>query len=150
MRFPWFGVIALVVVTGAYAVYARNVANPRILRELEQDPDGERAKRVMALTLPSGKTLPINYLREGERVYAGADFPWWRELPAAGGPVEILIRGERLRGRARAVEDAPQHRLEVFGRLRPTAPTWWGVLVEIELDPPNATADAVTRPGRAP
>ena len=52
-------------------------------------PNGERARKVMLLTLPSGRELPVNYLREGDRVYAGADGRWWRELAAGNAPVTV-------------------------------------------------------------
>ncbi len=75
----------------------------------------------------------MNYLREGDRVYAGADFPWWRELKGEGVAVTLLIQGETLRGRARAVLDQPDWRAEVFAKLRPTAPSWTGTFVVVEL-----------------
>jgi hypothetical protein len=49
--------------------------------------------------------------------------------------VELLIPGETLTGVARAVEDEPDRRADVFGRLRPTALKFAGTLVEIELSP---------------
>lgn len=108
--------------------------NPRVIRELREDPHGERAKKVMLLTLPSGKTIPVNYLRDGDSVYAAADFPWWRELRGGGGPSSVLIRGETLSGQVRAVEDDPELRASVFSRLRPNAVRWAGTLVVIALD----------------
>ena len=108
--------------------------NPRVIRELREDPKGERAQKVMLLTLPSGKALPVNYLRDGATVYAAADFPWWRELRGEGGRGSVLIRGETLHGQIRVVEDDPELRESVFARLRPTAPRWMGTLVVIELD----------------
>jgi len=89
---------------------------------------------VMLLTLPSGKELPVNYLREGNTVYAAADFPWWRELRGGGGRGSVLIRGEVLPGYVRVVEDDPELRASVFERLRPTAVSWAGTLVVIDLD----------------
>ena len=115
-------------------VYYALVVNPRVERELLESPDSERAKRVMLLTLPSGRRIPVNYLREGDTVYAAADFPWWRELRGGGGRGSVWIRGETLQGRMRAVEDDPELRDSVFARLRPTAPRWAGTLVVIELD----------------
>ena len=109
-------------------------ANPRVIRELREDPQGERARKVMLLSLPSGKAIPVNYLRDGDTVYAAADFPWWRELRGGGGPGSVLIRGETLPGRIRAVTDDPELRASVFARLRPSAPGWTGTLVEITLD----------------
>ena len=109
------------------------------MHELQAEPDGERAQRVLRLTLPNGKTLPINYLREGETVYLGADFGWWKAIDASGTPVELLLRGQVRRGMARVVLDDPQRTKSVFARLRPSAPAWlpaWlnGKLVVIDLD----------------
>jgi len=77
----------------------------------------------------------VNFLREGNVVYAGADGRWWHELRGAGGRVQLLVRGETLTGIGRAIEDQPAHRADVFGRLRPTAPKFTGTLVQIDLDP---------------
>ena len=120
---------------GVACVYAW-WTNPRVIRELRGDPQGERAQKVMLLTLPSGKAIPVNYLRDGGTVFAAADFPWWRELRGDGGRGSVLIRGETLHGHIRAVEDDPKLRESVFARLRPTAPGWTGTLVVIELDDP--------------
>jgi hypothetical protein len=124
---------------GSYVVYFTQVVNPRVMHELQAEPDGERAQRVLRLTLPNGKTLPINYLREGETVYLGADFGWWKAIDASGTPVELLLRGQVRRGMARVVLDDPQRTKSVFARLRPSAPAWlpaWlnGKLVVIDLD----------------
>ena len=118
---------------GTACVYSWWV-NPRVVRELREQPDGERAKKVMLLTLPSGKAIPVNYLRDGQTVYAAADFPWWRELRDGGGRGSVLIRGETLEGRVRVVEDDPELRSQVFARLRPTAPSFTGTLVVVDLD----------------
>jgi hypothetical protein len=123
----------LVLFVGGAFVYSW-WTNLRVIRELREDPQGERAQKVMLLTLPSGKALPVNYLRDGANVYAAADFPWWRELRGEGGRGSVLIRGETLHGRIRAVEEDPELRASVFARLRPTAPSWLGTLVVIELD----------------
>ena len=108
--------------------------NSRVTQELRDSPQGERARKVMLITLPSGKTLPVNYLRDGGFVYAGADFPWWRELRGAGSPVTLFVKGETLRGHGRAIEDDPERRAAVFARLRPTAISWAGTLVAVELE----------------
>lgn len=125
------GVAALFV--GSACAYSWWV-NPRVARELREDPQGQRAQKVMLLTLPSGKQLPVNYLREDGTVYAAADFPWWRELRGGGGRGSVLIRGETLHGHVRCVEDDPELRESVFARLRPSAPLWAGTLVVIELE----------------
>ena len=93
----------------------------------------------MLISLPDGRELPFNYLREGEMVYMGVDGLWWRLFADEAKSVTLLIRGETLTGRARAILDDPAHTTDVFSRLRPTAPTWLpgrmgGVLVEIALD----------------
>jgi len=134
MKVALIVVAVLAALVGGYLAYAALVTNPRVERELRDDPNGERARRVMLITLPSGRTIPVNYLRDGNVVYAGADGRWWRELRGSGAHVQLLVRGATLGGLGRAVEDAPEHRAEVFGRLRPTAPRFTGTLVQIDLD----------------
>lgn len=131
--------VILLLVPGIF-LYFEHFGNPRIVRELTDNPDGERARKVMLLTLPSGRRIPVNYLREGDRVYAGADGRWWKELAGDGVPVTVLIRGETLRGQARAVLDDPAHTKDVFSRLRPSAVPGFGTLIEIRLEaaPPVA------------
>jgi hypothetical protein len=127
-------VVVAVLLLGVVVLYPW-VNNPRVIRELRENPDGARARKVMLLTLPSGRALPVNYLRDGDTVYAAADFPWWQELRDGGGRGSVLIRGETLPGHVRAERDDPALRASVFERLRPTAPSWAGTLVVIELDP---------------
>ena len=103
-------------------------------RELVENPDGDRARTVMLLELPSGREIPVNYLREGDRVYAAADGRWWRELDGEGFTVTVLVRGERLHGRARAVRDDPEYTKRIFAKLRPNAVEGFGRLIEIQLD----------------
>ncbi len=123
-----------VLVLGAGACVYNWWMNPRVARELREDPQGERAEKVMLLTLPSGRELPVNYLREGNTVYAGADGRWWRELRDGGGRGSVFIQGETLPGTMRAVTDDPELRESVFERLRPSAPGFTGTLVVIDLD----------------
>ncbi len=133
MKYVLIALVLLVALVGCYAVYMNRVANPGVERELREVPDGERARKVMLITLPSGRTLPVNYLREGDTLYAAADGRWWRELRGEGAPVELLVRGETLTGQARAIKDDPDHRSAVFDRLRPSAPKLFGTLVQIDL-----------------
>ena len=135
MKLALISFVVLIVLAASYLAYAALIANPRVERELREEPNGERARKVMLMTLPSGRTIPVNYLREGEVVYAGADGRWWHELRGAGARVELLVRGEALTGVARAIEDDPDHRADVFSRLRPTAPKFTGTLVQIDLAP---------------
>ena len=127
--------ITLAVLVAGYLAYAALISNPRVEREVREEPNGERARKVMLMTLPNGRTIPVNYLREGDVVYAGADGRWWREFRGEGANVQLLVRGETLSGRARAIENDPDHRAAVFSRLRPTAPKFTGTLVQIDLDP---------------
>lgn len=142
------GALAAVLAVGAFAMSC--VGNARVVRDLRDNPNGERAQKVMLITLPSGKTIPVNYLRDGDFVYAGADFSWWRELRGDGGRVTVWIRGEELTGLGRAVESEPELRASVFERLRPTAPDWAGTLVEVRLDRGPADVSPETPPGGSP
>ncbi len=74
------GLVGLLLITVGYLVYAAQVVNPRVSMELREQPDGVRAARVMLLTMPDGRQIPVNYLREGNLVFAGADGRWWRAL----------------------------------------------------------------------
>lgn len=120
-------------------LYGAMWLNPRVVEELRAQPQGERAGKVMLLTFPDGRTIPVNYLREGTLVFAGADGRWWRAFQAGNVPVTVAIRGETLTGRARTVMNDPVYTRDVFRRLRPNVPTWlpeWldAYLVVIELD----------------
>jgi hypothetical protein len=135
LKWVLVGVAVLVVLFVGYWMYQIRVTNPRVTDSLRTDPNGPTAARVMLITLPSGRTIPVNYLREGDMVYAGADGRWWRELVTAS-PVTLLICGETLHGIARAVRDDPAHTEDVFKRLRPTSYKWiGGVLIDITLAP---------------
>lgn len=138
----WLIIILGVLVTAFFAFRAifALVGNPRVAAELRDNPQGERAGIVMLLELPDGRELPVNYLREGNQVFAGADGRWWRPLREGNAPVRLLIRGETLTGKARVVLDDPAYKREVFDRLRPRVPKWlpdWldAHLVVIDLDP---------------
>lgn len=134
MRIAALVVLVLLLLLGGAWVYANQIANPRVARELEADPDGERARRVMMIDLPSGKRLPVNYLREAEWVYAGADGVWWKELAGEGQRVSLFIRGQAYEGHGRAIVDDPERTRDVFSRLRPDALEGFGTLVAVRLD----------------
>lgn len=147
MRWLLIGIGVLVLLAAAMPVIffvMERLVNPGVIEELEREPDGERARKVMLLTLPSGRRIPVNYLREGDRLYAAADGRWWRELDGAPRRVEALVRGERLVGRGRAVRDDPEHVRDVFSRLRPSALPGFGTLVEIELEAGSAKGSAAS------
>jgi hypothetical protein len=128
-------VAALVLLVAGYVLFMDRFGNPVVARELMEEPDGARARKVMLITLPSGRSLPVNYLREGGMVYAGADGRWWKELVGEGAPVTVLVRGETLAGHGRAIRDDPAYKKRIFAKLRPTAIPGTGTLVEIRLDP---------------
>ena len=127
-------------VTG-YFIYTVQIVNPRVIRELIDHPDGERAQRVMLLTLPSGRRLPVNYLREANLVFAGADGRWWKEFVGQDAAVKMFVRGKTLQGLARVVLDDPDYTQDVFKRLRPNALKGFGTLVEIQLDENSSEAE---------
>jgi hypothetical protein len=98
--------VLFVAIPAVFLVY-ETVRNPQVVQELRQDPTGERADKVMLLRLPSGRELPVNYLREGDRIYAGADGRWWKELEMGDAVVRVWVRGEEFEARGRAVLDDP-------------------------------------------
>ncbi len=132
-------VVGIILVLLAAGMYRSHITNARVIDDLKANPSGERAARVMILTFPSGRELPVNYLKEGNQVFAGADGPWWRAFREGNVPVKVLIQGETLSGHARTVMDDKDYTLEVFARLRPDVPRWlpfWlnAYLVVIDLD----------------
>ena len=138
-------IAALALLVSGGLLYFEYIANPRALRALIDDPGGELAQRVMLVTLPSGRRIPVNYLREGDRVYAGADGRWWKELVGGGFPVTVLVRGETLTGQARAVLEDPAYTKAVFARLRPNALPGFGTLIEVRLEPASGASGGDTR-----
>ncbi len=131
--------IILGLLLGLASLYGQLVANPKVVAELMDSPEGERAAKVMLLTLPEGQVLPVNYLRENSLVFVGADGGWWRQFQPSGAGVALLIKGVQHSGQARVVLDDPGYTAEIFAKLRPTAPAWlpaWlnGKLIVIELE----------------
>ena len=134
------GVLALMAL--GMLIYNAGPVNERVSAELHDDPQGARADRVMLLTFPDDTIIPVNYLREGNLVFAGSDGWWWRDFRDGNVPVTVLIRGETLTGRAHTVLDDPDYTRDVFTRLRPAVPKWLpdslnAYLVVIELDDPT-------------
>ena len=114
-----FGVLGLLIV--AYVFYGNTVSNPRVMEALRSDPQGARAERAMILTFPDGRELPVNYLWEGNQVFAGSDGRWWRAFQGDGAPVTMLIKGQTLTGHATLELDDQAYIDDIFSRLRPAA-----------------------------
>lgn len=115
------GVLAIFL--GAAALFFSLVVNPAVMEEIRSNPSGEEAQEAMLLTF-EGKTLPVNYLKEGNTVFIGVDGRWWRAFTGDAAPVSVLIQGETYKGHGVAVLDDPAYVKGVFSRLRPTAPEW--------------------------
>jgi len=137
----WLVVAAAIVILliGGYVIHGKYIGNPRVIEEIRSNPDGDRAGIVMLLTLPDGAEIPVNYLREGDKVFMGADGGWWRAFRDDGAAVSMLVRGETLTGHAVVILNDPSYTQQIFSRLRPTVPKWlpdWlnGKLVVVVLD----------------
>ena len=131
------GVLALFFFGGK--VYYALVVNERVTKELHENPESDRAQIVMLLTFPDGKQMPVNYLREGNQVFVGADGGWWKSFRDGNVPVKVFIKGEELSGRAKTILDDPEYTRDIFTRLRPNVPKWlpdWlnAYLIVIDLD----------------
>ena len=135
--------LVLGLAVAAAAAVASYYLHASVTPELRAGPRGERGTNVMLISLESGKTFSVNYFREEGIVWAAADAPWWQELRGGGDGVTVVIEGETIYARARAVEDDEALRSKVFARLRPNAPSSLGVPIEIKLAP------SASRKGRA-
>ena len=146
---------ATLLLMGMAALFFSQVVNPAMMREVQTNPLGEEGQEVMLLTFGE-KTLPVNYLKEGNTVFIGVDGRWWRAFTDNGAPVStpvsMLIQGETYQGHAVVVLDNQAYTNGVFLRLRPTAPEWlplWltGKLVVITID--DSTNPSQTGPGKS-
>ena len=114
------------------------IVNPIVSSELRDNPNGREAQEAMLLTFRD-RTLPVNYLKEGNKVYIGMDGRWWQAFADEGIPVSMLIMGETYKGFGELAPDDPVYVQNVFSRLRPTTPSWFpswlnAQLVVITLD----------------
>jgi hypothetical protein len=129
-------VIGLVVaVVAAAGLYYRQAD---VVRAPQGGAGGEAANDVMQIILESGGTFSVNYLVEDGIVWAATDAPWWKDLRGDGDGVTVVLDGETVYGRARAVEDDEALRSRLLSRLRPNAPSSLGVLIEVKLAPSAA------------
>ena len=127
------GLLIAITFQGTRPVIERNRAEALQRAVFAVLPSATRSETF--LVTPDGDFVP-DAEGLGDRVYAGADGRWWKELEGGPHAVTVWIRGEELPGRGRAVLDDPDHRKDVFSRLRPTAVPGFGTLVEIALDAP--------------
>ena len=141
MKVALIVVAVLVLLVAGYVTYETTIRHPGVVADIKANPMGKRAERVMLLTFPDGKMIPVNYLREGNRVYAGADGSWWRVIDGDGAAVSLLVQGETLEGHATVELEDQEFIDDVFSRLRPTAPEWlpdWAngklVIIDLEVD----------------
>ena len=140
MRLKW-----ILIILGLFAfspslagVVFSLIVNPIVSSELRNNPNGKEAQEAMLLTF-EGRTLPVNYLKEGNKVFIGVDGRWWRAFAGKGIPVSMLIIGETYKGFGELAPDDPVYIKNVFSKLRPTTPDWlpsWlhAQLVVITLD----------------
>ncbi|MGI9326759.1 MAG: hypothetical protein ACR2PZ_16185 [Pseudomonadales bacterium] len=124
---------------GGYVMYMRLMVNPRISEQIRTEPESAAAARAMLLIFADGREIPVNYLWEGNQVFAGADGRWWRAFRSGPTPVTLVIKGETYAGQATVELNDQSYVDDVFSRLRPTAPEWlpdWanGKLVIVTLD----------------
>jgi len=128
--------MALWLVVGLAGLMLAGCVNPaEDIAEIKANPGGDLAAKVMVLTLPDGEAIPINYARDGNKVYAGCDGRWWRQLRGDGAKVTMLIKDEELTGTAVAIENDSERREFVFKKVRPDF--YWmtlGVPIEITID----------------
>jgi deazaflavin-dependent oxidoreductase (nitroreductase family) len=94
------------------AIRALRRTNPLVLQLLASPLHGLASRDILALEVRGRKTgrlyrLPLSYVRSGDDLYcctrpevAG----WWKNL-APERPVEIVLRGKRLRARAEVLDN---------------------------------------------
>ena len=113
-------------------VLAGCASTEKDMAELRANPQGELAETVMILTLPDGEDIPVNYVREDQMVYTGADGFWWRQLRGEGARVGVFIKGDDLSGIGRAVEEDKERAKEILQKVRPGY-EWLSPAVPIEI-----------------
>jgi len=99
----------------------------------------------------SGKrySTPVNYLQRGAELLITTDSKWWHNLEG-GAPVEIRLRGRRLRARAEAVRDPDRvaEALTALVRDHPPYGRWAHVGVGADGTPDPADVRAEVARGR--
>ena len=117
------------------------VANPIVSAILRSDHHTLLSERIMLISMKKQgsseeATFPVNYLREGNTVYIGADFSWWEHLQG-GAEVDMLIAGSEFTGWATPILDDPDRTSAGFKKLRPStyerALATGAVFIEVQI-----------------
>jgi hypothetical protein len=92
---------------------------------------------------------PVNYLQRGREVLITTDSRWWRNLEG-GAPVELQLRGRKLRAAAEAVRDLGlvAEALTAIVRDHPPYGRWAHVRVGADGTPDAADVRAEVARGR--
>jgi hypothetical protein len=124
--------------------------NPIVVGLLRSPLHGLMSADVMLITVTgrrSGRryTMPVSYLRDGDRVHCltAREITWWRNL-RGGAEVSLQLAGEERRGRAEAVAGDPE-RIERELRDFLTRLPRDAVYYDIELDAAQRPLEAGLR-----
>lgn len=92
---------------------------------------------------------PVNYLQRGREVLITTDSSWWHNLDG-GAPVEVRLRGRRLRATAEAVRDHDlvAEALTALVRDHPPYGRWAHIRVGADGTPDAADVRAEVARGR--
>ena len=124
-RFVTLVLLAILVLVFLYFYIATVfVGNPRVIAELQSEPDAKLSDLVGILTLPDERKIPVNYLHRNKQVFLGADGPWWRDFRGDGAEVVMWIKGDEFKGRARVMLGESETKDRVFPTIRPRVPEW--------------------------
>jgi hypothetical protein len=97
----------------------------------------------------NGYATPVNYLQRGREMLITTDSRWWRNLEG-GAPVELQLRGRKLRAAAEAVRDLGlvAEALTAIVRDHPPYGRWAHVRVGADGTPAAADVRAEVARGR--
>ncbi|ETW94907.1 MAG: hypothetical protein ETSY1_32805 [Candidatus Entotheonella factor] len=132
--------ISLAVLVGL-AVIVVIVANPIVSAILRSEQHTLLSDGIMLITMKKRgtselKTFPVDYLRNSDTVYVGADSGWWKDLEG-GAEVRMLIQGREWVGWAMPILNDPDRSAAGFKTLRPStykrALRTGAVFIEIQL-----------------
>lgn len=132
--------VIIISVLAGVAVFI-TAANPLVSTILRSEQHGLLSDGIMLITMKKRdssdmKTFPVDYLREGNTIYIGSDFGWWKHLEG-GAEVRMLIKGTEVVGWATPIIDDPERSIAGFKKLRPWTykrAEWTGaVFVEVQI-----------------